>query len=174
MLAGASVVLLTSACDDTREIEVNHYRQSCSGMSAQLCYLTRDVGEADWSYFYDGIDGFEFEWGHSYRLTVIEHTIANPPADGSSVETTLEQIVDDQVVPAGTTFNFNVAVSDHLIQRDAEGQGGQFTDGKLFICDTPEVCDDLDALLSGSADFEVVFQHADDVSDPLIVVDTQE
>ena len=46
--------------------------------------------------FYSQIEGFEYEEGYTYELLVQVDPVENPPADASSLNYTLMEIVDKQ------------------------------------------------------------------------------
>jgi heat shock protein HslJ len=57
------------------------------------CMLVKENPEDAYEMFYDRIAGFEYEEGYTYELRVSVETIANPPADASSLRYTLiEQV----------------------------------------------------------------------------------
>ena len=66
----------------------------CQGLVPQSCLLIRTSPDADWSYLYDGIDGFTHEEGFSYRLLVHRREIENPPQDSSSITYRLIRVVE--------------------------------------------------------------------------------
>jgi heat shock protein HslJ len=74
----------------------------CQGEGPQLCYLYKENPDDDWLLFYDEIEGFEYEEGYDYELTVAKTPIENPPADGSSIRTVLMEVVDK--TPAARTL----------------------------------------------------------------------
>ncbi|WP_354004293.1 DUF4377 domain-containing protein [Spirosoma liriopis] len=43
---------------------------------------------------YSGIDGFAYEEGFEYTLTVNQKQVENPPMDGSSIRHTLVNVVE--------------------------------------------------------------------------------
>jgi hypothetical protein len=58
------------------------------------CLLVRPAPTAEWEYFTNAIHGFEWEPGFSYRIRVMIREIENPPADGSSLEYRLVQLLE--------------------------------------------------------------------------------
>ena len=48
----------------------------------------------DWTLLYHGIKGFKYEKGYVYKLRVREEIIPNPPADGSSREWVLVDVLE--------------------------------------------------------------------------------
>lgn len=60
------------------------------------CMRTRGSESEEWSLFYDRIEGFTHEAGHTYELRVEKTTSANPPADASSFRYRLLEIVKKQ------------------------------------------------------------------------------
>jgi hypothetical protein len=65
----------------------------CVGIGPQTCMLVKESPDTDWTYFYDGIDGFDFEPGFYYELRVLRHRVENPSADGSSFRYVLVRLV---------------------------------------------------------------------------------
>lgn len=60
------------------------------------CMLVKEEGELEYSYLdFGGIKGFDYVRGHEYELEVRKTTLANPPADGSSIAYTLLRIISD-------------------------------------------------------------------------------
>jgi heat shock protein HslJ len=114
----AAMVLTLAACGTDRPagptdtpaggvmktLEVAPARVSCVGVSTQTCLQVRASSDAPWTLLYDGIIGFEPETGYTYRIVVQEVTIANPPADGSSVQRRLVTILSRTASLIGPTW----------------------------------------------------------------------
>jgi uncharacterized protein DUF4377 len=66
-------------------IEVDHYRAPFfDHRGPTLCYLVAKDNSNQFPYFYYEIEGFDFHWGHMYRLLVVEeevpqYTVYDPP-----------------------------------------------------------------------------------------------
>lgn len=58
------------------------------------CLLVRPTRTAEWEYFTHAIEGFEWKPGFDYRIRVMIREIENPPADGSSLEYRLVQVLE--------------------------------------------------------------------------------
>lgn len=82
--------------EDTARLEIAHYLVPCVGVDRQLCMLSTDADGAQ-SLMYEGVEGFDFEWGQRTTIDVRIEQIANPPADGSSRRLILEDIVQSKV-----------------------------------------------------------------------------
>ena len=106
-LAGAAIALAAAACSDgmgdsdggpevgvEKEVLVAHFVSDCVGVGPQQCLNVRESDEADWTLWYDPIEGFEHEAGYDYRLMVNETTISDPPADASSIRWTLIEVLE--------------------------------------------------------------------------------
>ncbi|MCB8926789.1 MAG: META domain-containing protein [Ardenticatenaceae bacterium] len=83
----------------------------CVGEAPQQCLQVRENEADEWTLFYDQINGFEFEPGYAYELRVTETEVENPPADASSLEVTLVEVVSKTAVattpeprPEGSTL----------------------------------------------------------------------
>ena len=65
----------------------------CEAVAPQKCLLVKENPEDEWSLFYGQIEGFDHEEGFEYELLVEERVIENPPADASSIELTLIEVI---------------------------------------------------------------------------------
>lgn len=75
--------------DNTLTLTIASKQVNCTGVMPQQCYLIKLDGQQGWSYFYDSIEGFSYTPGYEYTLEVKVDSIANPPADRSSLKYTL-------------------------------------------------------------------------------------
>jgi hypothetical protein len=101
LLAFLAIPALAVGCDVTGPspeeefvLHVAPYTVPCNGMGPQHCMLTRRSPTAEWTYFYDGIEGFAYEPGFDWTLRVRTREIRNPPADGSSIEYRLLEVIE--------------------------------------------------------------------------------
>jgi hypothetical protein len=91
-------LLLATGCDgiltpeDTLVMEVAEARVPCMGVGPTECLWVRSGQDPDPQLFYGEIEGFNFEEGYRHTLMVIRRTVANPPADGSSLAYHLKRI----------------------------------------------------------------------------------
>lgn len=67
----------------TKTLYIASYKKDCEGVAKQSCFLVKDNPEDDWQLFYSEIEGFEYQTGKVYTLTVEIIPVENPPADGS-------------------------------------------------------------------------------------------
>lgn len=96
---------------DTLKLNLDHYKVPCSGESLQLCYLVSKNGSAP-EYFYDEIEGFEFDWGFTYELLVHTKTVRNPKADASTLVFVLDKMIKKEKVPNTTSFEIPVMIDN--------------------------------------------------------------
>ncbi len=94
-----SIVLLT-ACQkekfESKTLIVADHKVDCVGVGPQQCLLIKEREEDNWQFFYDGIEGFNYEAGFEYRIEVKVYDVINPPADGSSKRYVLKRIINKQ------------------------------------------------------------------------------
>ncbi|MCC8018180.1 MAG: DUF4377 domain-containing protein [Rikenellaceae bacterium] len=69
----------------------------CIGVGVQRCLVVKPEGTYDWELFYDRIDGFEYEPGYEYVLSVYKRHVELPPADGPSVRYVLDRVLSRQM-----------------------------------------------------------------------------
>lgn len=90
------VIPLFIGCKNDMEtiIYINNQQEDCVGVAPQKCMLVKFHLAEDWQYFYDTIEGFNFESGYFYKLKVDIQNVENPPADGSSKKYILIEIIE--------------------------------------------------------------------------------
>lgn len=79
-------------------IVVEHYRAPCvDSFGPQWCYLL-GVGESPggFPYFYGAIEGFKYQWGHDYRLLVVQDEAPQSAASRNSYR--LIKVLSDKKV----------------------------------------------------------------------------
>ena len=106
--AAVLALFLTAACDNgpsspddavTKPLQVAPYRVECTGVGPSMCLQVRETSTAPWTNLHGEIVGFTHESGFLYELLIKEETVANPPADGSSIVRTLIRILSKTQVP---------------------------------------------------------------------------
>lgn len=89
----SSLTVLAQDTGESRTLYVGPVRVDCEGVGPQQCLLVKEDPQADYELFYDHIEGFEFEPGYTYELRVTVTEVANPPADASSMQWSLDEVV---------------------------------------------------------------------------------
>lgn len=82
-----------SRSSTTKTLFVGPEQADCVGVVPQKCLLVKETVEDSYSFFYDGIAGFEWEEGFEYELRVTVTELEDPPADGSSLVYELIEVV---------------------------------------------------------------------------------
>lgn len=59
--------------------------KDCTGVAPMKCLQVREKSTDIWGNFYSNIEGFTYEPGFEYELTVRTEKVENVPADGASV-----------------------------------------------------------------------------------------
>jgi heat shock protein HslJ len=83
---------------ETKTLFVGPEQVECTGVAPQLCLQVREDPTAEYTLFYNTIEGFTFEPGYEYELLVRVDPVANPPADGSSLAYTLVEVVSQTAI----------------------------------------------------------------------------
>ena len=94
---------------ETVTLFVGPNREPCVGVGPQVCLQVKETADGDYSLFYDNIQGFDYEPGYEYQLTVEKTTVPNPPADASAFQYSLVEVVSKTPVTTaapleGTTW----------------------------------------------------------------------
>jgi hypothetical protein len=143
----------------TINMHINHYKQTGFGPFPMLAYLVQEGKEMEgniWKYFYDEIEGFEFEPGYLYELEVKTEKVENPPQDASSVKYILQNVISKTRVPLEEIFEIRLKWND---QNFVEISEGRFSLMKEFEIDCGDLCEELSQRLESSEDVTGVFKH---------------
>ena len=84
--------------DNVKTVFIGPELVDCVGEAPQKCMQIKENPEDDYQYFYDQIEGFDYEEGYEYELLVKEENVENPPADASSLKWTLVEVVNETAV----------------------------------------------------------------------------
>jgi len=93
---------------NTSTLWINSSKSPCTGVGKQSCMQVREDTTKQWQLFYNTIDGFTYEEGYIYKISVSKETIPQEkvPADGSSIKYSLIKVLSKtkEVLPdiAGT------------------------------------------------------------------------
>ncbi|HBT09966.1 MULTISPECIES: DUF4377 domain-containing protein [Leeuwenhoekiella] len=148
------LVTLGSLCSCTKDDEqaetiamrINHFQNTGIGEAAMLTLLVQTgdaIGTETWTKFYSTIEGFDYEPGRVYDVTLKTTPINNPPADGSAVSYTLLDITSTQEVPDETLFDIDLKINgENFITSDS---GLQLLNQIDLDCNA--LCDELDTRL---------------------------
>lgn len=160
---------LTLTCDATGDtLCIAPFRAPCHGPFAGLCYRLVTSTSTETSLMYDSIEGFEYQWGHSYQIDVHAVSIPNPPEDSTGRRVILDRIVSDTTVAPGTHFTVQ-PWPDHI-------RGTAGTDlalvGEPLLC-VGDTCDALEDARQGTERFELELSFPQVEGGPLVVEDVR-
>ncbi len=148
MLIG--IIFSCSSDDDnqpqTIDMRINYYQNTGIGVGLFLTLLVQEdnnIGSDTWTKFYDPIEGFDFQPGYIYDLKVVVEQVDNPPADGSSLKYTLQEIKSTQEVDIETLFDIDLKINGQSFITTTSGY--ELLDKIKIDCNT--LCDELDAKL---------------------------
>ena len=156
------VLLIQTSCQTKKKFDqhginnpqklfINHHKAVCTGEGERLCFLAKENQEQEWEYFYNSIEGFEYEWGYEFELLVSKSTIDNPPADGSSLNYRLVKVISKMAKTEKNTFSLRYA--PNLFQLE---------NGRLFLIDGTEI-------IFGSKEVQSFYQMAIEDGGPFVI-----
>jgi heat shock protein HslJ len=117
----------TEAAAVEKTLYVGPSQVDCTGVAPQKCLQVKEKPEDAYQLFYGTIDGFEYEEGYEYELVVRVEQVENPPADASSLQYTLMQVVSK--TPVQPTANPEVSMPAQTYKLDwySNAQGEKTT-----------------------------------------------
>ena len=152
------------------EIEIAHYKQPCQTLVTAFCLVSRKSETQPWR-LQDWIDGFTPVWGVSARLRVRVWRSANSPADRSSLEYRLEEVLSTTPAPPGTEFELVFAPGWAQELVTGEPNALSLKGERSLACADSTVCAELNARRrSPDRGLRLTLQHPSKPGDPLLVV----
>ncbi len=144
------------------EMRVNHYKQTAIGVGPQLVYLVQEeekIGDEDWNYFYDEIEGFEYESGYIYDLKVRKIKIQNPPQDASDTKFLLHKVMSKEWVDEDETFEIKLKwAGNNFVQNSGSG----YSILNEYSIECAELCEELSQDLEINEELTGTFTHLGD------------
>lgn len=148
-------------------LRINHFKQECVAEAVRPCLLVRQSDDDEWSYFYETIAGFNYEWGFQYELEVAITTLENPLIDGATLQYALVNLVRKIQVQPDTVFEYSSLHAPEQITLQSENTFSLFFWGEAeFVCDAAD-CATLQSLLEQRQSLLLEFRHPVDNSNPL-------
>jgi len=141
-------------------MRINHFKQTAFGVSPQLVLLVQEaneIGGEEWEYFYNGIEGFEYEYGYVYIISVKKETVDNPPQDASFVNYILQNIISKEKIDLSETFEIKLKWGGHNFVNNT---GNQYTLLNELPINCYELCQDLAHGLENEEELTGTFSHA--------------
>ncbi len=163
-------ILVLAGCGGTSPREetvyINSYMTECTTMVVQLCMLTRSNSGVPWSLFYNGINGFQYSWGSTYKVTVRIDSVANPPADAPSETYSLVGTAEASPVVPTTTFQIPVSNGATSLAKSPVANVYRMYQAKDFICQQAD-CDAIDLARTQALGVLLEFDYQNQPSQPL-------
>jgi hypothetical protein len=78
---------------EDKTLIVADHKVDCTGAGPQRCFLIREHESQQWEFFYNAIEGFDYEEGFEYLIEVKVFKISNPPQDASDRRYVLKRII---------------------------------------------------------------------------------
>ena len=103
-----SSIIGKSQTDKTKIITIEPYMKVTNGAFYKVLILKSNDSDAEF------IQGFDFEWGYSYKLKIQIHKLKNPPEDGSDTDYILVKTISKTKVPDDYQFKMLLHTKRYL------------------------------------------------------------
>ncbi len=108
---------------ETIKMQVKEQKVPCTGVAPMECLEVKIGKEKEWTYFYDGIEGFDYEPGYIYRLKVEKTKRSGViPADASAYTYKLKKVVSKKKVKSAVTNNGVSYVDKKMVLTQLNGK----------------------------------------------------
>ncbi len=111
---------VTPAAGGNLVLYVGPNQVPCTGVAPQTCLQVKETPDGEYTLFYDSIEGFTYEPGYEYVLSVTREDVPNPPADASAFRYTLVEVTSKTAVEnatlEGVTWQLAGYLQDGVLQ----------------------------------------------------------
>jgi Domain of unknown function (DUF4377) len=121
-------------------LTVYHYKVPCVGENVRLCYRVKK-NDSETQFFYDEIEGFDYDWGFNYTIRVEKVNQSNPVSDASSFTYKLKEVIKKEEALPGQTFDLPLKIDDQSLIESKNGVCSYL--GEIEIKTSKYSCDDL-------------------------------
>jgi hypothetical protein len=153
----AIVMLINFSCsqDDTCSLEntinlrINHYQNTGIGITETLTFMVQQEDElfsGNWFKFYNEIDGFEYEPGFVYNLSVDIVEVQNPGNDESSLRYILNEVISKKKVDNDVIFEIDLKINgQNFVTSSTENSNYEILGEICFDC--AQACQEMNNML---------------------------
>lgn len=152
-------------------MRVNHFKQTAFGEGPVLVMLVQegqDIGSEDWTYFYNEIEGFDYQPGFVYDLQVRKKKIKNPPEDASSIKYILVKVISEDPVEPDEEFDIRLKWNETNFVT-VEGQN-LYSLLNEYDINCESLCEEMSESLENNEEVTGTFLHDADSSLKLISI----
>ena len=103
-------------------LTIGPYARTCQGFIEQTCFLEYDERSGEWEFFYEAIEGFDFDPGFVYTLEVRPEDRGADIQDVGRYAYHLVQILDKSEVSDGS-YSTGFVVDGERLYGEGEGPG---------------------------------------------------
>ncbi len=141
-------------------MRINHFKQTGFGAFPQLVYNVQEanmVGGEHWNYFYDEIEGFEFEPGYVCDILVRKQIVKNPAQDASEYKYILQNVISKEKLDGDKTFDIRLKWGGYNFVDGSSSE--DYSLMQEFNINCADLCEDLSAKLENSDEVTGTFLH---------------
>ncbi len=126
LYAGMMLAIITGCAGASRKppadllLNVYHYKVPGAGESVQLCYVIKK-GNGEKEFMYDAIEGFDYQWGYNYTISVVKRVLSNPASDASAIRYRLKKIIKKEKILPTVEFDLPVIFNDQVMVENEKG-----------------------------------------------------
>ena len=148
-------------------LRIKHHMVECEGYQVSHCLLAQKEGSDEWIFFYDHIEGFDYQWGVDYEILVQVQEIDSGLADASNQRYSLLEVVTETAHASSDVFNYTARKPHESITEIAPGQFS-LLGNKAFTC-TDQSCGALYSAIAQNQSALLSFQHNTNPAAPLVL-----
>lgn len=127
-------------------LHIGPNKVECQGTYLTQCMLNTPDEQSDAEFFYDTIEGFDYQWGYDYELLVSVSSLSSPMSDASNLHYELIDIIAQSEYKHKQSFDYVARYGNESIVKVAEGEY-HLAGNQSMVCD-PASCASIDSALA--------------------------
>jgi len=162
-----SIVAFNDVTDTAtlRHYHIGPHKVECQGSYLTQCMLSKQYEQASVKYFYDLIEGFDYQWGYEYELLVSVTTDTSLMSDTAQQRYELIEIIAQSEYQHQQSFEYVARYANESIVKVSSGEY-RLAGNQSMVCE-PASCASIDSALEQGQSVLLDIQYAEQPGDSL-------
>lgn len=116
---------------ETIKLSIKENKVPCVGVAPMECLQVKLGNSKEWTYFYDSIEGFDYEPGYTYKLKVVKtKKQGNFPTDASAYNYKLKKVISKKKTKITQANNLDI-FDKKLVLKELNGKS--ISNGSIYF-----------------------------------------
>lgn len=150
---------------ELQRLRIGPNKVECQGFHLTQCFLNTPDDQSHAEFFYDTIEGFDYQWGYQYELLVSVSSQSSLMSDTANQRFELIEIISQSEYQHQQSFDYVARYASESIVKIESGEF-QLAGNQLLVCE-PASCESLESTLAQGQSVVLNVLYGEQPGDPL-------